>query len=117
MWSKYFKYCRNYQKGCKAAQKCGQNISSTVGITKKVAKLHRNVVKTALICTAILKKKNQKKIYIFASPPSKLVTNYVLEWMGLNLYDYDGLQPKMTHTKHSWGECIVHLTDVLTIFL
>jgi hypothetical protein len=35
-----------------------------------------------------------------------LVTNYVLEWMGLNFYDYDGLQPKMTHTKHSWGECI-----------
>ena len=26
--------------------------------------------------------------------------------MGLNFYDYDGLQPKMTHTKHSWGECI-----------
>ena len=51
------------------------------------------------------------------SSPWKLVTNYVLEWMGLNLYDYDGLQPKMTHTKHSWGECIVHLTDVLTIFL
>ena len=25
--------------------------------------------------------------------------------MGLNFYDYDGLQPKMTHTKHSWGEC------------
>ena len=22
--------------------------------------------------------------------------------MGLNFYDYDGLQQKMTHTKHSW---------------
>ena len=36
--------------------------------------------------------------------------NYVLEWMGLNFYDYDGLQPKMTHTKHSWGSiCMVHV--------
>ena len=35
----------------------------------------------------------------------KIVTNYVLEWMELKFYDYDGLQPKMTHTKHSWGEC------------
>ena len=35
---------------------------------------------------------------IFASSPWKLVTNYVLAWMGLNSYDYDGLQPKMTHT-------------------
>ena len=25
--------------------------------------------------------------------------------MGLTFYDYDGLQPKMTHTKHFWGEC------------
>ena len=30
----------------------------------------------------------------------KSVTNFVLEWMGLNFSDYDGLQPKMTHTKH-----------------
>ena len=28
------------------------------------------------------------------------VINYVLEWMGLNFYDNDGLQPKMTHTKY-----------------
>ena len=32
----------------------------------------------------------------FASSPWKLVTNYVLEWMGLIFYDYDGLQPKIT---------------------
>ena len=43
----------------------------------------------------------------FASSPGKLITNYVLEWMGLNFYDYDGLQPKMTHTKHSWGSVIL----------
>ena len=24
----------------------------------------------------------------------------VLKWMGLNIYDYDGVQPKMTFTKH-----------------
>ena len=36
----------------------------------------------------------------FASSPWKSVTNYVLEWIGLNFYDYDGLLPKMTHTKH-----------------
>ena len=36
----------------------------------------------------------KKKIF-FASSPWKLVTNYMLEWMGLNFYHYDGLQPKM----------------------
>ena len=36
----------------------------------------------------------------FASYLLKLVTNYVLEWMGLNFYDYDGLQPKTTPPKH-----------------
>ena len=30
------------------------------------------------------------------SSPWKLVTNYVLEWMGLNFYYYDGLQPEMS---------------------
>ena len=25
-----------------------------------------------------------------------IIKIYVLEWMGLNFYDYDGLQPKMT---------------------
>ena len=32
---------------------------------------------------------------VFASSPWKLVTNYVLEWMGLNFYYNDGLQSKM----------------------
>ena len=36
----------------------------------------------------------KKKIF-FASSPWKLVPNYVLEWMGLNIQYYDGLQPKM----------------------
>jgi hypothetical protein len=31
-------------------------------------------------------KKISEKKKIFASPPLKLVTNYVLEWMGLNFY-------------------------------
>ena len=29
-------------------------------------------------------------------PPMKIIKNYVLKWMGLNLYDYDGLQPKIS---------------------
>ena len=33
--------------------------------------------------------------FFFASSPWKLVTNYVLELMGLNFYHYDGLQPEM----------------------
>ena len=36
--------------------------------------------------------KKKKKI---ASSLRKLVRNYVLEWMGLNFYYYDGLQPEM----------------------
>ena len=50
----------------------------------------------------------------FASFAWKLGTNYVLEWIGLNFYDYDGLEPTMNHTKHYWGECIVHNILVLT---
>ena len=42
----------------------------------------------------------------FASSPWKLVTNYVLEWMGLKFYDYDGLQPKTTPPKHFSRQCI-----------
>ena len=44
----------------------------------------------------------KKKI---ASSPLKLVTNYVLEWMGFNFYDYDGLQPKITPPKHFSWQC------------
>ena len=35
-------------------------------------------------------------LIFFASFPWKSVTNYVLEWMGLNFYYYDGLQPKIS---------------------
>ena len=45
-----------------------------------------------------------KKKLKFASSPWKLVTNYVLEWMGLNFYDCPGLQSKMTHTKHYYRQ-------------
>ena len=31
----------------------------------------------------------------FFSKKKELVTNYMLEWMGLNFYHYDGLQPKI----------------------
>ena len=44
--------------------------------------------------------------FFFASSPWKLVTNYVLEWMGLNFYYYDGLQPKMSAGIINEHECI-----------
>ena len=42
----------------------------------------------------------QKKIFFLKkkfkmADSKKLVTNYVLELMGLNFYYYDGLQPKL----------------------
>ena len=37
--------------------------------------------------------------FFFAPSPWKFVTNYVLEWMGLNFHDYDGLQSKITPPK------------------
>ena len=48
----------------------------------------------------------------FASSPWKLVTNYVLEWMGLNFYDYDGLQPKITPPKHFSRQCTKHYCNI-----
>ena len=45
---------------------------------------------SAILIFSFFKKK------CFASSPWKSVTNYVLEWMGLNFYHYDGLQPKMS---------------------
>ena len=59
---------------------------------KRGPTLHQTVF---LICT--------KFVFFFASTPLKSGTNYVLEQMGLNFYDYDGLQPTMTHTKHYTG--------------
>ena len=44
--------------------------------------------------------------FFFASSLWKLVTNYLLEWIGLNFHDYDGLQQKMTHTKHALAQPI-----------
>ena len=52
--------------------------------------------------SAILNFFFQKKIKI-ASSPWKLATNYVLEWMGLKFYDYDGLQPKISTPNISAG--------------
>ena len=43
----------------------------------------------------------------FASSPWKLVTNYMLEWVGLNFYYYDGLQPKMRAGIINEHECIL----------
>ena len=43
-----------------------------------------------------------KKIF-FVSSPWKLVTNYVLEWMGHDFQYYDGLQPKKKGGNHKWG--------------
>ena len=40
-----------------------------------------------------------------ASSPWKLVTNYVLEWMGLNFQYYDGLQPKIRARIINEHEC------------
>ena len=49
---------------------------------------------------------SKKKNFFFASSPWKLVTNYVLEWMGLNFYYNDGLQPKMRAGIINEHECI-----------
>ena len=43
--------------------------------------------------------KNLWLIFMEIKQKWKLVTNYVIEWMGLNFYDYGGLQPKMIHPK------------------
>ena len=53
-----------------------------------------------------------KKKKKFASSPWKLVTNYVLEWMGLNFQYYDGLQPKIRAGIINEHEC----TRVLAFF-
>ena len=45
-------------------------------------------------------------VFELTSSQWKLVTNYVLEWMGLNFYYYDGLQPKMRAGIINEHECI-----------
>ena len=49
--------------------------------------------------------------FFFVSSPWKLVTNYVLEWMGLNFYYNDGLQPKMRAGIINEHECILDSTE------
>ena len=53
------------------------------------------VEKLSFFESAILNFFSKKNNFFFASSPWKLVTNYMLEWMGLNFYYYDGLQPKI----------------------
>ena len=65
------------------------------------------VEKLSFFESAILIFFSKKNIYFFASFPWKLVTNYVLEWMGLNFYHYDGLQPEMSPgiiNEHEWPQ-------------
>jgi hypothetical protein len=40
-------------------------------------------------------------LIFFSSSPSKSGQNYGVEWMGLNVYDICGFQPKTIHPKHS----------------
>ena len=42
----------------------------------------------------------------FFSSPWKSVTNFVFEWMGLNFYYYDGLQPKTSAGMINEHECM-----------
>ena len=54
----------------------------------------------------------QKKIF-FASSLWKLVKNYVIEWKGLNFYDYDGIQPKLSPPKtFQPAVYIVHMEEL-----
>ena len=67
--------------------------------------------------SAILNFIFSKKKFFFASSLWKLVTNYVLEWMGLNFYDYDGIQPKLSPPKHFSRQCnTVYCVTSIVIF-
>ena len=69
-------------------------------------------------CSAFeLSWKTQFFEFLFASSLWKLVTNYVLEWMGLNFYYYDGLQPKMRAGIINEHECIWGNTVVDKLWL
>ena len=41
-----------------------------------------------------------EKLSFFESAILNIVFQKRIEWMGLNFLDYDGLQPKLTHTIH-----------------
>ena len=75
---------------------------------KKILKIG-NLKKTQFFWVAILNFFFFKKKKYFASSPWKLVTNYVLEWMGLNFYYYDGLQPKMRAGIINKHECTLSI--------
>ena len=55
-------------------------------------------------------------VFELTSSQWKLVTNYVLEWMGLNFYYYDGLQPKMSTGIINEHECIFFGSLDKTVF-
>ena len=68
---------------------------------KKLLRIDR-VEKWPYFESAFLKKK-------FALSPWKLVTNYVLEWMGLNFQYCDGLQPKIRVGIINEHECKLYI--------
>ena len=81
---------------------------------KKILRIDR-VEKWPFFESAILNFFLQKKKN-FASSPWKLVTNYVLEWMGLNFQYYDGLQPKIRAGIINEHECITSASRWQVIF-
>ena len=90
---------------------------------KKILRIDR-VEKWPFFESAILNFFLQKKKKNFASSPWKLVTNYVLEWMGLNFQYYDGLQPKIRAGIINEHECTTLLMfqtvcnfDFATLFI
>ena len=77
---------------------------------KKILRIDR-VEKWTFFESAILNFILKKKKKILA--PWKLVTNYVLEWMGLNFQYYDGLQPKIRAGIINEHECMMWPNSVL----
>ena len=70
------------------------------------------VEKLSFFESAILNFFSKKNKFFFASSPWKLVTNYMLEWMGLNFYYYDGLQPKIRAGIINEHECTRELPEI-----
>ena len=59
-------------------------------------------------------------VFELTSSQRKLVTNYVLEWMGLNFYYYDGLQPKMRAAiinEHECNEKLPVRNDIIKLII
>ena len=55
------------------------------------------------------KSKIQKLKRNCVSSPLKLGTDYGVEWMELNFYDYRGFQAKISHSNIFWGSVIPEL--------